>query len=245
MKRGEPASHEAGLRDGHCFIGGAVQHVDARLGQIPEQLHRVARQIAAQLELFEPIGALNRWHAAAVGPKARPTAARADRREQIGIGHANMPRAMSAHRMAGQISAAFVAGVMLGSICERLEHVDSPPIFPVEAVWTPARRRDDMGPRFWLVHGRLIFAARRRIVQRHDHPRQVGVVPATVGDCSSAEGKRSAPVGSLFTAGRTAYGWTLPSIRLRNVRTWTSRGPNSFQFDLRLRELRLIGRRFQ
>src|SRR5205823_4448643 len=101
MEGGQAATHESRLGNWHSFILGSVQDIDARVRKIAKQLDRIAGQIAAQLKLFEFAGALNRRHAAAVGPKTSPGSARADGSEEIWIGNAEMPRAVSTHGMAG------------------------------------------------------------------------------------------------------------------------------------------------
>ena len=48
VERGEAGAHEAGLGDRHGLIGAAVEDIDAVVGEVREQLQRVAGRVAAK-----------------------------------------------------------------------------------------------------------------------------------------------------------------------------------------------------
>ena len=50
-------------------------------------------------------GCFHRWHAAAVGPVADPAGAWADGGEPVGERDADVPGAVAAHRVAGEVGA--------------------------------------------------------------------------------------------------------------------------------------------
>ena len=179
-----------------------MQNVDAGLGQIAEQLHRVARQVAAQLELFKPIGILNRRHAAAVGPKTGPAAARADRGEQIGIGDAKMPSAVAAHRMAGEVGASVRR---TGNAWRHLRVLRARRFAPN----LPSRNRRDAG--LWVRrHGPKIWARTRPPDLRSSSAAScsVTIIPGSSGVASAHRSPTArlpaSPVGSSLSAARTA-----------------------------------------
>ena len=106
-----------------------------------------------------------------VGPEADPARAGGDRGKSVREIHAQVPGAVSAHRMAGQVSPSRVGLEEILSLFEHFDGVEASPIFPVEAVRTAIGRRDDMEPRLAGVCLSLADRLDRRAVERKDEPR--------------------------------------------------------------------------
>src|SRR5262249_6655574 len=139
---------EAALRDRHRLIGAAVENIDAVAGDIGEQLEGVAGRVAAEEQSFDIARSFHRRHAAAVRPVADPAGAGADGGELIRARDADVPRAMAAHGVAGEIHPLRIEMVTLAGIGHRFEYIFARPGFPIETVRPAALRGEDVRPAF-------------------------------------------------------------------------------------------------
>ena len=86
-----------------------------------------------------------------VGEEADPAGAGADGGEAIREQRTELPRAVAAHRMAGEVDALRVrVQLSLGQV-QNFQGIQSSPGFPIKAIGPAIGRRDEMAPAFRRV----------------------------------------------------------------------------------------------
>ena len=157
--------HRARLGHRHIIVGIAVQNVNTVVQIVAGKGERVGGSGSPLKELLHPVHGLFTIRSG-VGPKADPTRARRNRGKSVREGHAQLPRAMSAHGVSSQINLVRIGlepGLRQG---EDFHGIMPAPILPIEAIRSAIRRRDHGAPGFWRITSRLSQSFHRSAMGR-------------------------------------------------------------------------------
>ena len=174
MEPSQLFAHDVRLFRRHDAVGRPVMDVDARLLEVPREGHHPSGG-SGPFERFEegrtPVGRIAA--PAAVTGDVGIACARRNGGKEGRIGRPEVPRPVATHRVAGQVDARGVGLKDAPGLCEHLQGVDPPPLFPVEAEGAPVGRCDDVGPLFLFVGPRLVARLDRSAVHgQHEGPRR-------------------------------------------------------------------------